>query len=358
MIRSRLHVVKDARACDVQTVLTKAERSLDTAVRWWWSELRALGQPPGAVAASGSENIIVQLGQDATRVVPRQGEAIVLAPFVDLDDTDRDTLADTLTEAQATILLDPIGVHQFTIELPRMARRRLRELVLLQLASRSPIDPALVETTIVNLRPTRPRFVQVDVAIVRRQDIGSVADRWRALNLSPAAIGINDPARGTVTILRKPGIAVSAPLSHGSIAGIALALIMIASITPIALTSAFDRVSRPMRAETGTLRRSLVPRMTAAAQLPRLRRLNQVAASEPPGFDALDTLAGLARTLPVGTWARSVEIGPRQVTLALETKNVDASLASLIGASVLWRNPRRLGVAPGGGVLVTLDRGR
>ena len=347
----------------MEDALAIAGRSLTAAARWWWSELRAAGDPLGRNTRPGEAEVIVQLGREATTITSSLGQAngsptLRLPVFTEIGRETRDVIAQALGGRPPFVSLDPDAVHVFTLELPRMARARLRKAIDLQLATRSPIDPDLVEATIVSVTPTRPRFADIMVAIARRSAIDAVASRWSELDLPSVAIGVIDPALGTRAIFRPFAGVMGAGIGARSVARMALGAVLIGVIAPAALNRIFDGEWKPMLVEAGALRRGLAPKIKAAAEVPRVRLLGRVLTSAPSGFDALDTLAGLARALPANTWARSVEVGDSQITLALETSDVDAAVQSLRGASVTWRSPRQLGAAPGGGVLVALDRGR
>lgn len=195
------------------------EEGSDLAVagwRWWTTELAALiPESVGAAIQKPEPRIVVDFVGEAVVVRYQAGkEPVELARFRanEIDDESAEKMSGPppsvdVGRLKTTIRLPLEQVLRRKVQLPRTAKRNLREILTHELERQSPIDPAQIYFDYqAPRRASKAERIDIELRFVKRDLIDGAVEICRSLGLSPIDVEFLDDrgeAEGTPFIVDK-----------------------------------------------------------------------------------------------------------------------------------------------------------
>jgi hypothetical protein len=304
--------------------------------RWWTGELKAMLPDRLRPDAAGGSRADIRPRPGSVEIeIVRDGVGQRFADSKPLDDLDEDgwaELAALIEGSRSRILLESPDMFATSLTLPKLARRRLRSAVSLQLSQLAPLEPSLLRWAS-RSADSGPDRIQVMVAMARADRVARLQELFEINGLSPPPVFA---AAGDEPLQLAAGRRVAVDSSHheGARPWI-VAAILIASIP---LTTALGATMLRSSAESriSVLEKSATPRLREESNARRSEELRRGLRPLVGRPSVSATLEDLATRLPMSDHVVSVrQSGERILDLTVEAAEAETVEAALKGSPLL-----------------------
>lgn len=307
--------------------------------RWWVGELTDIIPSRLRTASRARNRLHIHLHEDRLTieaVVAGNGQQFLTEHG--LDKIDRETwqqIANLCTDQEPYILLGEHDYYSVDFDLPRAARGYLRQATSLQISLLSPLNPDLVDWSVIEKRVSR-KAVTATLFLAKKSLLDETEDRLRQHEINPSVMGVwlDDNA---VALRRFDNQASGTPkiLQPRNIYWISLLILL---LTPVTIGLAAKVMLAANNSDIAKMERELAGK-SAGNRLAKYHEDNRqkvAAISQTPslGFQ----LKTISRSLPEDNFVETVSMD-QSGQIALEASGTEGSkLAENLSATGLFKN--------------------